>query len=46
MMDIGRNDGAATRDFTAHELGIELFAPGDILHLFGDNAQAGEVHLR
>ena len=46
VIDIGGNDGAAASDFAAHEFGFDLFAAGDVLHLFGDDAQAGEVHLR
>ena len=46
MIDIGGDDGAAAGDFAAHQFGLDLFAPGDILHLFGDDALAREVHLR
>ena len=46
MMDIGGNDGASASDLAAHELGFDLFAAGDVFHLFSDDAEAGEVHLR
>src|SRR5207237_10600394 len=46
MSDVGGNDHAAGSDFRTHQLGRELFAAGDISHLFGDDAAAGEVLLR
>ena len=46
VMDIGGNDGAAAGHFAAHEFGFDLFAAGDVFHFFGDDAVAGEVHLR
>src|SRR5207248_7973338 len=45
-MNIGGNDGAAAGDFTAHEFGFDFFALGDEEHFFGDDAFAGQVHLR
>ena len=46
MIDVGGNDGAAARNFVAHQLWRELFAFGDVLHFFGDDALARVVHLR
>ncbi len=46
MVDVRRDNGAAARDFAAHVLGLELFPPRDIGHLFGNHALPGEVHLR
>ena len=45
-MDVGGDDGAAARDFAADEFGLEVFAAGDVLHFFGDDAAAGVMHLR
>ena len=36
---------AAAGDLAAHQLRLELFALGDVLHLFGDDALARQVHL-
>jgi len=46
VMDVGGDDAAAARDFVADQLRLELFAPGDKSHLFGDGATPREVHLR
>jgi len=37
-MNVGGNDAAATRDFAANQLRLEVLALGDVLHLFGDDA--------
>ena len=46
MVDVGGNDGAAARDFAAHQFRLDLLARRDELHLFGDHALARVVHLR
>ena len=46
VMDVGGDDGAAARDFAADQFRLELFAPRDVLHLFGDDALPRVVHLR
>ena len=46
VIDIGGNDRAAARDFIAHQLRREFLALGDVLHLFGNHAQARIMHLR
>ena len=46
MVNIGGNDGATTGDFAAHEFGLDFFAFGNEGHLFGDDAFAGQMHLR
>ncbi len=46
VMDIGGNDGAAARDFAADQFRFELLALGNVFHLLGNDALAGEVHLR
>ena len=73
MVDVAGDDGAAARDFAAHEfrrdegrhrgaktfavgkrclgalellLAAEVFAGGDVDHLLGDDAGAGEFELR
>ena len=46
VVDVSGNDGAAARNFAAHELGRNFFALGNVLHLFGDDALARKVHLR
>ena len=46
MVDVGGDDHAAASDFIAHQFGRDLFAVGDVAHLFGDDALAGVVHLR
>src|SRR5881398_3704244 len=46
VMEVGGNDHAAAGDFAANELRLELFAFGDVLHLFGDDTLPREVHLR
>jgi hypothetical protein len=46
VIDIGGNDGAAARDFAAHQLGFDFFARRDEGHLFGDHALPRVVHLR
>jgi hypothetical protein len=46
VVNIGGNDGAAARDFAAHQLRRELLARGDVFHFFGDDALARIVHLR
>ncbi len=45
-MDIGRNNHAAARDFIANQFRRDAFAIRDVLHLLGDDALAGVVHLR
>src|SRR5580700_150431 len=46
VMDVGRDDAATARDLAANQLRLELFALGNVLHLLGDDAVAGKVHLR
>src|SRR5271170_502395 len=46
VINIGGNDGAAARHFVAHQFRRKFFALGDVLHLFGHDAQARVVHLR
>ena len=46
VVDVGGDDAAAAGDFAADDFGIEFFALGDVLHFFGDDALAGEMHLR
>src|SRR5204863_4509484 len=43
---VGWNDQAAARYLRADQLGRELLAPRDKLHLAGDDAQPRVVHLR
>ena len=45
-MDVGRDDHPAARHFRAHELGSDMFAMRDVVHLLGDDTLAGIVHLR
>ena len=45
VLDVGRDDEAPARDLVADQLGRELFALGDAVHLGGDGALAGAVHL-
>src|SRR5690606_10549027 len=45
VVDIGRDDHAATSDFGADELRLDFFAGSNIVHFLGDNAILGEVHL-
>ena len=45
MVDVGGNDHPAARDFGADQFGGQVLALGDILHLAGDDALAGIVHL-
>src|SRR5712671_432143 len=35
VMNVGGDDAAATRHFTANQVGLEVLALGDVLHLFG-----------
>jgi hypothetical protein len=46
MVDVGRNDHAGPGNFVADQLRRQLLALGDEEHLFGQQALAGEVHLR
>ena len=46
MIDVGGDDHAAARDFVANQFRRKLFAVGDVMHLLGDHALAGIVHLR
>src|SRR5579863_5131233 len=46
MVDVGRDNHAAAGDFVAYQLGGDLLAIGNVLHVFGDHALAGVVHLR
>src|SRR6202012_3548773 len=46
VVDVGGDDAAAAGDFAADEFWPEFFALGDVLHFFGDDAFAGEMHLR
>jgi hypothetical protein len=46
VVDVGGEDGAAARDLAAHELRVHPLAEGGELHLRGDLAAAGVVHLR
>src|SRR3989449_2485468 len=46
MMDVGRNNGAPAGNLAADQLGFEFLAPGDVIHLFGDDAFSSVVHLR
>ena len=46
VVDVGRDDHAAARHLVADQFGGQAFAPGDILHLFGDHALAGVMDLR
>ena len=46
VVDVGRNDGAAARDFGPHELGRQPLAHRDELHLRRDVAAARVVQLR
>ena len=46
VIDVGGDDHPAARHFGADQLGSEALAVGDVVHLFGDDALAGVVHLR
>src|SRR5690606_28837620 len=46
VVDVGRDDGPPARHLGADELGIHPLPQGDELHLRGDLAAAGVVHLR
>ena len=46
VVDVRGDDHAPARDLRADELGVELLALGDALHLRRDDALAREVHLR
>ena len=46
MIDIGGDDHPAGGDFVADQFGRNLLAIGHVEHLFGDQAFAGEMHLR
>ena len=46
MMDVGRDDHAAAGDLVADQLGVEVFAAGDEVHLVGDGPLAGGFQLR
>ncbi len=46
VVDVGGDDHAAAGHFGADQLRRELLALGDVLHLLGDDALAGVVHLR
>ena len=45
MVDVGGDDHPAAGDFVADQLGREVLAVGDVVHLLGDDALAGVVHL-
>jgi hypothetical protein len=45
VVDIRGDDGAAALHLAAHELGRQAFTPRDIVHLTGNHALAGVVHL-
>ncbi|MGB8542251.1 MAG: hypothetical protein WCD49_11510 [Candidatus Acidiferrales bacterium] len=45
VMNVGRDNGAAARDFAADQLRSKLLTLSDVVHLSG-NALAREVHLR
>src|SRR6266478_7704595 len=46
MVNIGGNDAAASRHFTADQFGLKALALGDELHLFRDDTLTREMHLR
>ena len=46
VMDVCGNDAASPRHFAANQLGLKLFALGDVLHFFRDHALPREIHLR
>ncbi len=46
VMDVGRDDHPAARNFVADGLRGEAFALRHVLHLLGDPALAGIMHLR
>ena len=46
VIHVGGNNHAPTRDFAAHQLRLKLFALGDVLHFFGDDALPRKMHLR
>ena len=46
VIDIGWNDHAAARHFGAYQFRRDAFALRDVVHLLGDDALAGIVHLR
>ena len=45
MINVRRNNHAPASHFIADQLGRELLTLRDVLHLLGDNATAGIVHL-
>ena len=45
MVDVGGDHQPAARDLAADQLRSEALALGDALHLFGDDAALGVVHL-
>src|SRR4051812_9491919 len=46
MINVRRDDHASAGDFVANQLGRDLLFARDVLHLLGDGALAGEMHLR
>ena len=46
MINVGRNNHAATCDLVAYQLSRQLFLVGDVGHLFGDHTLTGIAHLR
>ena len=46
VVDVRGDDEASGGDLIADEFGGDAFATSDVLHLLGDVANAGEVHLR
>ena len=46
VLDVRGDDEATARDLAANQLGFDLLAKGDELHLFGGHALTRVVHLR
>src|SRR5215831_10042300 len=46
VMDVGRDDHPPARDFAANQFRRKILAPGDVMHLLGDDALPRVVHLR
>jgi hypothetical protein len=45
VVHVRGDDHPPARDLAADELGLEPLAPGDEVHLLGDDALPGEPHL-
>ena len=45
MVDVGRDDRPPPGDFITHELSVHPLTNSDEIHLLGDFAPAGVVHL-